>query len=125
MFLGMNDSASANPEVRAFSLGYIDGYFGEQAYRNNFLYEEDLNLYYQHGYVRGETDRVIERSISDDAWRYKKENWLNILAASDAIKGLPRRKISSEYFDIYNQKYNSTIELVQHGKNGKNKVRKK
>lgn len=92
-----------NPKTKTeiFNLGYIDGYFNEEAYLN-FILDKDI-LTYSKGYIYGKKERYKNDENKINIW---KKVWIYKISSTDALNNIPPRNISKEYFEEYISNYN-------------------
>ena len=95
-------------EKEAFLLGYLDGYFDEEAY---FSYIEGKHLVsYSSGYAFGAEKR---KNTDLEKINIQKEQWVTKLAINDAINLNFDRRISDEYKELYDLNFDDVSKGIE------------
>ena len=103
------DQNSDNVHLESYILGYLDGYFLEQIYRDIILDTE--NSYILKEYFRGTTvgynDRYNMDSINDV--KAEKLSWIKKLALHDELNAITERPFDDESLLVYNDYRNNGV----------------
>lgn len=92
----------------AFEVGYLDGYFNEEAY---FYYITGNHIIsYNSGYSFGAEKR---KNTDIEKINIQKEEWITKLAINDAINLNFDRRISDEYKELYDLNFDDVSKGIE------------
>lgn len=110
-------------ENQCFELGYCDGYFDENAYKEEVYSYEGMDSYYLKGYEQGLTTGHITRCTNKQGWNTVKRSAIMGLATKDAFSKIAKRKISSEFRTLYETKYDESSKVADTYREDEGQVR--
>lgn len=84
------------------AFGYLDGYFDENIYLDNFEYTDYNNANYEKGYNEGTKERL---RINTSDLQIQKTEFIIKLAQFDGQNNIDLRKISNPFREIYLKNY--------------------
>ena len=94
-------------ERYVFSLGYIDGLYGEEEYKRYVPEDDRCNLLYETGHKEGQKDKENNSSKTS----FTKSVWLSKLAVTDYKNGYRDRNLTEEAQILYDLNYEDLIEI--------------
>jgi len=110
-------------ENQCFELGYCDGYFDENAYREEIYSYQGMSEYYLKGYEQGLTTGHITRCTNQKGWKSIKVGAIIGLATKDAFNSVEKRKISTEFKLLYDEKYDEASKVADTYREDEVKIR--